>query len=155
MRQLKPCSARKASHHPLIWATIFHTFFSLIHPVDEFFFKEMRMWSQPKTSYCFLCVWCKSKELGGRGEYKTPNINDGKLLRRFSSSYGKLLDRVTFRILSNINNGATLRKYVERLQMIALIMVILMVFYNYGELVPRRVDPILGNGQKQPSEVFF
>ena len=40
---LKPWSARGASYHPLIWATIIHTFFSLIHPVDEFSFKEMRM----------------------------------------------------------------------------------------------------------------
>ena len=68
MRQLKPWSARGASHHPLIWATIIHTFFSLIHPVDEFSFKEMRMWGQPKTSSCCLCVWCKSKELQGREE---------------------------------------------------------------------------------------
>ena len=33
MRQLKHWSARGASHHPLIWATIIHTFFSLIRPV--------------------------------------------------------------------------------------------------------------------------
>ena len=72
MRQLKPWSARGASHHPLIWATIIHTFFSLIHPVDEFSFKEMRMWGQPKTSSCCLCVWCKSKELGGRGSTRFP-----------------------------------------------------------------------------------
>ena len=41
--------------------------------------------------------------------------NGGKLLCRFSSRYRKLLDRVAFRILSNINDGAPLRKYVERL----------------------------------------
>ena len=55
------------------------------------------------------------KRIRRQGEYKIPNINGGKLLRRFSSSYRKLLDRVIFRILSNINGGATLRKYVERL----------------------------------------
>ena len=33
-------------------------------------------------------------------------------------------------------------------------MVILMVFYIYGELVLSGVGPILGNGQKQPLEVF-
>ena len=38
--------------------------------------------------------------------------------------------------------------------MIGLMMVILMVFYTYGELVLRGVGPILGNGQKQPPEVF-
>ena len=39
--------------------------------------------------------------------------------------------------------------------MIGLMMVILMVFYTYGELVLRGVRPILGNGQKQPPEVFY
>ena len=72
MLQLKLWSAMGESHHPLIWATIIHTFFSLIHPVDEFSFKEMRMWGQPKTSSCCLCVWCKSKELGGRGSTRFP-----------------------------------------------------------------------------------
>ena len=117
MLQLKLWSARGASHHPLIWATIIHAFFSLIHPSEEFFFKEMSMWGKPKISFCCLCVWCKSKELGGKGgggwgEYKILNTNGGKLLRRFSSSYRKLLDRVAFRILSNINDGAPLRKDV-------------------------------------------
>ena len=67
MLQLKLWSARGASHHPLIWATIIHAFFSLIHPSEEFFFKEMSMWGKPKISFCCLCVWCKSKELGGKG----------------------------------------------------------------------------------------
>ena len=45
-----------------IWATIIHMFFSFIHPVDEFSFKEMSiMWGQSKISSCCLCVWCKSK----------------------------------------------------------------------------------------------
>ena len=39
--------------------------------------------------------------------------------------------------------------------MIGLILVILMVFHTYGELVLREVGPILGNGQKQPPEVFY
>ena len=73
MRQLKPWSARGASHHPLIWATIIHTFFSLIHLVDEFSFKKISiMWGQPKISSCCLCVWCESKELGGRGSTRYP-----------------------------------------------------------------------------------
>ena len=96
-----------------------------------------------------------NQKTGRQGEYKIPIINGGKLLRRFSSSYRKLLDRVAFRILSNINDGAPLRKYVERLEKIGLMMVILMVFYIYGELVHRGVGPILGNGQKQPPEVFY
>ena len=35
-----------------------------------------------------------------------PNPNGGKLVRRFSSSFRKLLHRVAFRILSDINDGA-------------------------------------------------
>ena len=38
--------------------------------------------------------------------------------------------------------------------MIGLMMVILMVFYTYGELVLTG-GPILGNVQKQPLEVFY
>ena len=40
--------------------------FSLIHPVDEFSFKEMRTWGQSKISSCFLCVLCKSGEIWSR-----------------------------------------------------------------------------------------
>ena len=73
MLQLKLWSARGASHHPLIWETIIHTFFSLIHPVDEFSFKEMSiMWGQPKISSCCLYFWCKSKELRGKGSTRFP-----------------------------------------------------------------------------------
>ena len=39
--------------------------------------------------------------------------------------------------------------------MIGLMMVILMVFYTYGELVLSGVGPILGNGQTQPPKVFY
>ena len=87
--------------------------FSLIHPVDEFSFKEMRTWSQSKISSCCLCVWCKSKEMWGRG---SPRFTNGEeLLRRpTQTSYRKLLDRFAFRILSNINDGVPLWKYVER-----------------------------------------
>ena len=70
-----------------------------------------------------------------QGEYKIPDTNTGKLLRKPSSSFEKLLDGVTFRILSNIKGGASLRKYVERLEMIRLMVVKLMVFFLCGELV--------------------
>ena len=59
----------------------------------------------------------------------------GKLLRKPSSSFGKLLDRVIFIILPNINNGASLQKYVECLKMIGLVGVVLMVFFTCGKLV--------------------
>ena len=39
--------------------------------------------------------------------------------------------------------------------MTGLMMVILMVFCTYGELVFRGVGPVLGNGQKQPPDVFY
>ena len=78
-------------------------------------------------------------------EYKILNTNGGKLLRRFSSSYRNLLDRVVFRNLSKINDEAPLQNYVERLWMIGLMVVMLMVFYICGELVLREVGPILRN----------
>ena len=155
MLQLKPWSASGASHHPLIWATVIHTFFSLIHPVDEFCFKEMSTIRVSPRFHLAVFVFGVNQKIGRQGEYKIPIISGRKLLRRFSSSYRKLLDRAAFRILSNVNDGAPLRKYVERLEMIWLMMVILMVFYIYGELVHRGVGPILGNGQKQPPEVFY
>ena len=42
----------------------------------------------------------------GAGESKIPNAIGGELLCRPSNSYRKLLDRVAFRILSNVNNEA-------------------------------------------------
>ena len=48
--------------------------FSVIHtlPLDEFSFKEIRTWGQSKISSCCLCVWCKSRELGGKGSSRFP-----------------------------------------------------------------------------------
>ena len=114
MLQLKLWSARRASHHPLIWATIIHTFFSLIHPVHEFSFKEMSiMWGQPKISSCCLCVWCKSKELGGSPSTRFPT----SMVESFSADFVSAVESywtVAFRILPNINDGAPVRKYMER-----------------------------------------
>ena len=79
--------------------------FSLIHPVDEFSFEEMRTWGRSKiSSYC-LCIWCKSREMGGRG---SPRFNNGGELLCRPSSYRKLLNRVVFRILPKINDRAPL-----------------------------------------------
>ena len=49
--------------------------------------------------------------------------------------YKKLLEIVAYAILSNINDGATLRKYVERLWLIELMVVMLMLFFSCGELL--------------------
>ena len=74
--------------------------FSLIYLVDEFL-KEMRTWGQSKiSSYCF-CVQCESRESGGRGSSRFPCVTP--VVENSS-------DRVTFRILSNMNDGTTVRK---------------------------------------------
>ena len=60
-----------ASNHSAFmdkWPTVI----SLIHPEDEFSFKEMRMWGQFKISSCCICDWCESREMGGRGSPRLP-----------------------------------------------------------------------------------
>ena len=47
-----------------------------------------------------------NQEDWGAGESKIPNTNGGEVLCRPSDSYRKLLDRLAFRILSNINDEA-------------------------------------------------
>ena len=70
--------------------------------MDEFSFREMKTWGQSKiSSYCVFCLWCKSRELGGRGSSRFPSVTP-----IVETSSG----RNTFRILSNINDGAPLRK---------------------------------------------
>ena len=76
--------------------------FSLFYPVDKFSFSEMRMWDQFKiTSYCF-CVWCESREIGGRGSSTFPCVT--QVLETST------LDRATLRILPNNNNEVPLQK---------------------------------------------
>ena len=67
--------------------------------------KEMRAQGQSKISSCCFFFWCKSRELGGRGSPKFPCVTS-----IINYSYNKLLGRVAFRILSNIHDGALLRK---------------------------------------------
>ena len=69
------------------------------------------------------------------GEYKIPNTNSSKLLRKASSSSEKLLNRVTCRILSNINKSASLRTYVECLDVTGLVLVVSMIFFTCDELL--------------------
>ena len=104
----------------LLWATsqLLVTCVSLIYLVDEFFIflflmllKEMKTHGESKISSSCFCVWCKSKELGGWGSPGLPCLNQvGKSFVRPTSNYNKLLGRVAFRILSNIHDGALLRK---------------------------------------------
>ena len=66
--------------------------FSLIHPVGEFSFKEMRTYGQFKIlSYI--------KRSRRQGKSKIPSTSGGKLLCRPSSSHKRLLDRVPFEIM--------------------------------------------------------
>ena len=50
-------------------------------------------WGPFKISSSWLCVWCESKEIGGGTGAKIPSTNGWGALCRFSSNYGKLLDR--------------------------------------------------------------
>ena len=115
MLQLKTWRARGTSYHRLIWATIIHKLFSLIHAVDEFSFKVMSvMCGQPKISSCCLCVWCESNKLGCRGSTRFPT----SMVESFSVYFLPAKESywtVAFIILSNINDRVPLQKYVERL----------------------------------------
>ena len=70
--------------------------------------------------------------MGGSG---SPRFTNGGELHRRPSSYRKLLGRVAFRTLLNISDGAPLCKYVERLEVIGLMVVMLMVFFACDEVV--------------------
>ena len=43
--------------------------------MDEFCLNEMRTWGQSKSSSFCFCVWCESRELGGRGSSRFPCVN--------------------------------------------------------------------------------
>ena len=82
------------------------------------------------------------------GESKIPGNNGGQLLCSPSNSYRKILDRLTFRILSNINDKALQSKYVEHFQVMGLMVAMLVVFFMCDELglVLWGVVHILRNG---------
>ena len=112
MLQLKLWSARGESHQPLIWATVIHTFFSLIHPVDEFSFKEMSiMWGQPKISSCCLCVWYKSKELRGRGSTRFPT----SIVESFSADFLPAIESYWTEPYSDFCQTATTELFCENI----------------------------------------
>ena len=41
------------------------------------------IWGQPKISSCCLCVWCKLKEFGGRGNARFPT----SMVESFSADF--------------------------------------------------------------------
>ena len=81
--------------------------FRLIYSVDELPIKEMKIWSQSKISSYYFCVWYQSRELGGRGRGGGEGVFKISLC---NTSGGTFSDKVTFRIPSNINDKAPLRK---------------------------------------------
>ena len=81
MLRLKPWSVSILSSSFCGQLAYYHShIFSLIHPLDEFSFKEMRTWGQFKISTCCLCVQCKSRQLGGRGSPRFPTALDSRNL---------------------------------------------------------------------------
>ena len=62
----------------------------------------MRTWVQSKILSSCICVWCETGELGRKRSLRFPCATP--VVEIFSS------DKVTFRIPSNINDGAPLRK---------------------------------------------
>ena len=77
--------------------------------MGEFSFKGVQTWSQSKISLLF-CVWFESRELGSRGSSRFFCVTP--VVETFS-------DRVTFRILPNISDGAPLRKQPAVLTLIS------------------------------------
>ena len=73
--------------------------FSLIHPLplDEFSFKEIRTCGQSKVSSLSF-LWCKSREFLGRRSPRFPTPMVKSSPRRTSTSYKKLLGKITFGI---------------------------------------------------------
>ena len=45
--------------------------------VDEFSFKATRTWGQATISPGCVCVWCKSRQLGGRGSPRLTRLMTG------------------------------------------------------------------------------
>ena len=75
LAKLSVRARRKHLAIQLLWATarLLITRVSLIYQVDELFIfeflvllNEMKTRGEPEISSCCFCVWCKSRELGGR-----------------------------------------------------------------------------------------
>ena len=83
--------------------------FSLIHPVDEFLFKEM--------GYGFSPIYHLgvNQEKWKAGAAQNSQQQCLKVFPQTFFQLKKFLDRIAFGILSNFNDGAPLGKYVEHL----------------------------------------
>ena len=109
-------SLREASHHLKFmgnWPTIIHTFLALSTQWISF---PSRKWGRGVSLWFHLVAFVlRVNQESCAGESKIPNTSGEELLRRPSDSYRKFLDRVTFKILSNINDQAPQWKYLEHL----------------------------------------
>ena len=104
----------------LLWATarLLFTRVSFIYLVNEFFIfsllvllKEMRARVSPRIPVVVFLFGVNKKNLEvGESLILLCKLCSRKLLFRPFSSCNKLLDRVAFRLLSNIHDGARLRK---------------------------------------------
>ena len=125
----------------LLWATVIHKFTVLS---TQSMSSPSRKRGRGSSGRFHLVVFVygvnqENKETGG--------VQDGgKLLHKPSPSFEKLLGRVTFRILSNINHGAYLWKHLERLKIIGLMVVVLMVFFLCVELALVLLGVVLSSG---------
>ena len=128
-------------------STTIHMFLALS---TQWMSSVSRKWGSVVRLWFHLVVFVLGviQENWGAGESEIPNTNGGELLHRPSNSYRKLLDRVAFRILSNINGEAPQWKDVECLYVTGLMMAMLMVFFTCDKLglVLCGVGPILRNG---------
>ena len=135
---LNPWSARGASHHPAFmgnWPTIIHTFLALSTLWMSSPSRKWRLGVSPWFHLVALVFGVDEEKWGGRGSPRF--TNGGEVLRR-PSSCRKLLDWVSFRILSNINDGVPLWKYVQYVTVIINIIIIIIVIILYFSLTNLR-----------------
>ena len=126
MLQLKPQSTREHLIL-LLYGNCYLHIYSLIHPVDEFSLKEMRTWVSARF-HLVIFVYGVNQENKGTGRV----LDSGHEIWKTSP---QTLFRITFRILSNINDRAYLQKYMECLEIIKLMVVVFMLFFTCGGLI--------------------
>ena len=110
----KTRSARGASHHPASMGncpTISHTFLALsTQLVSSSSLHGSKNVGSVQNFMLLVCAWCESRELGSKGSSRFACITP--VVETFS-------DRVTFRIPSNISDGAPLQKQPTALTLIS------------------------------------
>ena len=112
LAKLSVRALRKHLAIQLLWATarLLVTRVSLIYQVDELFIfeflvllKEMKTRGEPEISSCCFCVWCKSRELEGRGSPRFPC--NTQVLESFYSDLLRV--RMTYLVESHLESCQT------------------------------------------------